>query len=764
MSPNTDKTEEARSHLMAYAMGWLAEWSGAGAAALPPGLPAGSEEWLADYRALLGAGSRPAAGAPLLSIFSRVRRDTEPEPAPAYWPARPLSLESVAHPSGEDAARAQADPELWRKFLAEWNEISGWEPEVRFEALTHLLHKYAWAVPCSYGEPGVSLYDEFRALSALVHASDCEPEPKPSFLLVGGDIPGIQDFVYTITSKGAAKGLRGRSFFIQLLGDAVVRRLLAELKLPETNVIYAAGGNFMLLAQAGAEGTVSTLRNELDRGMLREFEGDMAFCLACKSLDATVVGSGAFADRASRALMEALGRQKRRRFADLAKKKWEPVFGPQGLGAGIFCSVCQHEQRPGEKGEWPEGGGWKCDQCAGFEQLAQTIARERLLLCIDEDPPAEGAKRWQKLLAELSGRSYDLGPGPGPHPVSGARAYAVNDVNFLQRQARGFRLIANTTPRAPDGTVRTFEELADNAQGLKRVGVLRMDVDDLGRVLTRWLPQRTMASTSAMSQALDRFFTGWLDAICRDVMGKPEMAGVKANRHDLLYVIYAGGDDLFVVGAWDLMPLLAERIAQQFALYTGRNPYLHISAGITLEDRKFPLYQAAKRAGEALDHGAKDLVRWIQEEESGAKAQDEEEKKGRKVEKNGISFLGQAAGWESYPFVRGLAEDLVRLTEEQNVPRSLLTLIRAIQARFGEDVQRARERGLPENKVYFGPWMWKKVYQLSRTARRYKDRKETEHVARAIERLETDVLTGKQMPYVGLATRWAEYLTRQEEG
>ncbi len=59
-----------------------------------------------------------------------------------------------------------------------------------------------------------------------MHASGCGPEPAPTFSLVGGDIPGIQRTIYTITSKGAAKGLRGRSAFIQLLGDAVVRRVL----------------------------------------------------------------------------------------------------------------------------------------------------------------------------------------------------------------------------------------------------------------------------------------------------------------------------------------------------------------------------------------------------------------------------------------------------------------------------------------------------------------------------------------------------------
>ena len=71
---------------------------------------------------------------------------------------------------------------------------------------------------------------------------------KPVALLIGGDISGIQKFIYTIASKKAAKTLRGRSFYLQLLTEAVLRFVLGELELPYTNVIYAGGGHFFLLA------------------------------------------------------------------------------------------------------------------------------------------------------------------------------------------------------------------------------------------------------------------------------------------------------------------------------------------------------------------------------------------------------------------------------------------------------------------------------------------------------------------------------------
>jgi CRISPR-associated protein Csm1 len=747
-----ETTEEARGYLMAYACEWLAKWSGHEGTPLPDGLPAGAGQRLEPYRALLaGTGKAPDPGDPLLSIFSRVHKPDGAAAVPQrYWQAKGLTLERVPAPKEEAEARKADRNGLWEGFAGDLGQVLTLSAEdgARFEAFTHLLHKWAWAVPCSYGEPGVSLYDEFRALAAVVHASGCEAEPADEFLLVGGDVPGIQKTIYTITSKGAAKGLRGRSFFIGLLGDAVVRRLLAQLDLPETNVIYTAGGNFMLLAPAGVEAQIDEIGRTINRALLDAFEGDLALCLACQALDAGQVGTGAFGGEVSRALKERIGRQKRRRFADIAADDWEAVFAPEGQGGVQFCAVCQHEWRKGEKGKSLDDGGWVCPQCAGFEELAQAVAPDTLLMFVRSEPATTGLEGWRGLLARVTGWRYDFAPDLLEDMTPGTQVYSINYLDFLGEHARGFRLIANTTPRGDYGMVRTFEDLADGAQGLKRVGVLRMDVDDLGRVLTQWLPERTMASTSALSHSLDRFFTGWLDAICREVTIDPHMAGVPAGRHDLLYTIYAGGDDLFVVGAWDLMPVLAERIQQHFAAYVGHNPYLHISAGITLEDRKFPLYQAAERAGRALDGSAKAWTREV---------------KGREVKKDAIGLLGKAVGWESYPFVQQLAEQLIELTEKHGVPRSLLGTMRAIHDRYYEDVRRARERGLEGDKVYYGPWMWRKVYQLSRIRQRY-DKDETREIAKAIKKLESDVLTSENMPYVGLATRWAEYLTRGQEG
>ena len=105
--------------------------------------------------------------------------------------------------------------------------------------------------------------------------------------------------------------------------------------------------------------------------------------------------------------------------------------------------------------------------------------------------PSTGARLappgWQGLLARLTGMRYDFAPAAREDRPPDARVYRLNRPDAWGESAHGFRLVANTTPRDEHGWVRTFEDLAEGAQGLKKVGVLRMDVDDLGRVLTQWL-------------------------------------------------------------------------------------------------------------------------------------------------------------------------------------------------------------------------------------------------------------------------------------
>jgi CRISPR-associated protein Csm1 len=721
----------------------------------------------------------------LTCIFSLIEGDEGQRPEPCFYSALTLALDGkVLFPK----VRAEARPpglDLWQDFTREFVRIPQMEAEAFFETFYHLYQKYGWAVPCSYADPGVSLFEQWKGVAALVCASgDTWAEgPADRFTLIGGDIPGIQDFVYTITSKGAAKGLRGRSFFLQLLGDAVVRRILADLDLCPANVVYNAGGNFVLLGpeETQAAETVERVRRQVNARLVEAVQGDTALVLEAKP----VSGADLFAPGWFTKVRDEFGQQvaqaKNRPLQELAVDKggWKTLFGPKGKGSRLSCAVCrievdEHNSKPLERtGEVPEGlePPRICYLCDSFGQLAYDIRHEPLWMLIKdasdmlstEMQPKDG---WTNLLGRMTGFRYELGQNS---PKVRDTPLVINQLEFLESGAQGFRLLANVTPVVTEddlkylreeekllpkdmpqaGDIRSFTLLAHAAaevRAIERVGVLRMDVDGLGWIFSEGMPELTLPRLSALSGALDRFFGGYLNRL------------VRGQAENDLYIIYAGGDDLFVVGAWHHLPDLAEAIHNEFTTFTGGHPKLSLSGGITLEGARFPLYRAAERAGEA---------------ESRAKGHS----RAGDHDKDALCFLDTVVGWEDWKLVREQKDNLLWLIgeDEENrareedaregrLPRAVLQVVQSLHRLYQTGLRDARRRArqrkqtLPHPQMFFGRWAWMQVYSLTRLAERSK--KQVPDASERIKELQRRIMQPATVRYSGLAGRWAEYLTR----
>ena len=57
-------------------------------------------------------------------------------------------------------------------------------------------------------------------------SGNSEFRKQDAFLLVSGDFSGIQDFIYTVPSKGALKSLRGRSFYLEIFMENYIDEIL----------------------------------------------------------------------------------------------------------------------------------------------------------------------------------------------------------------------------------------------------------------------------------------------------------------------------------------------------------------------------------------------------------------------------------------------------------------------------------------------------------------------------------------------------------
>lgn len=100
---------------------------------------------------------------------------------------------------------------------------------------------------------------------------------KKTFLLYSMDISGIQDFIYTINNKGALKGLRARSFYLEIMMEHLIDELLEKVGLSRANLIYSGGGHAYIL-MANTEKTKSIIERyekQVNQWFLEVFQTDL---------------------------------------------------------------------------------------------------------------------------------------------------------------------------------------------------------------------------------------------------------------------------------------------------------------------------------------------------------------------------------------------------------------------------------------------------------------------------------------------------------
>lgn len=716
----------------------------------------------------------------LQSIFSRVRPATRDSArsmptSPLFVRRAALALhEQVLFPvTAEEEVAGASDPALALGAELVALDAQSLSPTIRLERLLYAMQRYAWCLPSPL--PAVSLYDFARTHAAIAAARALHDD---TVFLLGGDLSGVQDFIYTLTADGATKQLRGRSFYLQLLTEATAHYVLVQMHLPLTNLLYSGGGRFYLVLPGPAGERVPELRHELGRRLLQRHGGALYVAL----------GGAPFAEdgdsqQAWQQVNDALNADKLRRFATLdADTLHQVLFTPR------------QPDLPPDVSESPELVA-KDKLSLSLEELVPRLHNAHYLQVQPRSPRTLSApytlepREWHQVLQEfgLAIRPLDATEVAPVHRPT--RLLAIEDRPEAERSqiqtqigtggVLGMRYTVTVAPLATGadvqdyqayglesadtqplrvGNVKPFNLLAAQSRGIKRLGVLRMDVDDLGDLFGQRLERvpgiAGLAYTAALSAALSHFFEGWVGQCCRQVNQRQQDAQDASDAdHGSVYAIYSGGDDLFIVGSWHLLPDLAARIRNDFVRYTtGRTavaaPPITVSAGITLHGAKFPLYQAADEAHAALE-AAKQYIRT---ERNAAQGKHLEERR-----KDALCFLSQVVGWEDYAHVAEVKDTLLRL-DAQGAPRALLMTLQALYLQYRAGCARHRTRG-GQTQFAYGPWVWRGAYMLTRLA----ERTGHEQVRADIMELRQRIIHEIQPPFIeraGLAARWAQLLVR----
>lgn len=534
------------------------------------------------------------------------------------------------------------------------------EPQTLLEYLNFLEH-HAARLPVSPGLPGVSACDYFKLLAAASEVLARVHEPDAPFLLAAGDFSGIQQFLYTISSQGALKTLRARAFYLEFLGEHIIFETLQALRLPRINLVYGGGGGFLILAAntpgGAAERDLAAVQEKFNRFLFREFGGKLYLAAAAQPASRLFGPDLAMAwDN----VQERLEADKRRKFRFLLNDAglWQPRL-PRQLSNEEECTICRNDEvdmPPGQalprlEKRNPQSSP-ACPYCHSLFQLGSKLPRltasfiyRRSSLptdfAIDDTPYALSEQihnvtaeaRWSVNPIQLKSKTRDSLPF-----FTSAYGRRIGDLppeaKALERaEAKAQNLdLAHRKDQEVDKQIRhhlaSFAGLAQAAAGAARLGLLRLDVDNLGLLFSQGLrlglgqEVHSLCHYAALSRELSAFFQRKIDRICHGQVGLPEsplnlLGKDYSQLGRAVSVVYAGGDDLVMVGAWDEITELAYDLRRAFAAHTGHNPEIGLSGGVVVFSPGLPLYQMAGLGRQAEDRAKESGV-----EKAGVKYKD----------------------------------------------------------------------------------------------------------------------------------------------
>ncbi len=215
----------------------------------------------------------------------------------------------------------------------------------------------------------------------------------------------------------------------------------------------------------------------------------------------------------------------------------------------------------------------------------------------------------------------------------------------------------------------------------------------------------------------------------------------ECNREDnklyLPYITYSGGDDLLIIGPWDCIIELAEKIRKDFKEFTCENPRINISAGISVVDSHYPVARTVKLAENNLELA-----------------------KSHFKTKNSIALFNECICWDNgvlgdrrkgFEKIFEVTKKLEKEVENKNISKGFLySLAKMWLGTFGDlktlkNIEEFRGCGIHERKGYM-PYL---KYKLIRSIKKQEIRLDIEQNIKPI------------MPWIRVPVSWVSLRLRK---
>ena len=566
----------------------------------------------------------------------------------------PRELDRLSPPAGKD---------LWQKYNKLWNEFENELASINtknfyylIDCYLSLLEKYTWCIPSSTQDmPDISLFDHLKTTAAIASSlyryheeksfskDEIKNRSEEKFLLVGGDLSGIQKYIFDLTHvnlRKVSKTLRARSFYLSALSKVLVTKILSENNLTSANSLMETGGRFILLLP-NTKRIVDYLENleiQLGEWSLNELYGeltvglDWSVTLSGQDFMQNEAQSNPFITKVDE-LNQKLEIKKYQKYAYKTRIDWENTGFVVGKDyeklkedTTELCRTCGKkpavEDVTNDEGEIIQ----ICESCLQQQQIGKALTH-RSVFSMQNNTTIEAGKIEEPAFHFYIGETvysfvlHDRKREDFLKDNNLVTAFALDKASTTVYMPK--HLISNHVPRftkedtdkfrnyykVPDeyahveeGQIKTFNDLAippnqlenpDDKSGTPYLAIIKADVDNLGLIFSKGIKKRFSISRYAtLSRMINTFFCGYLNTYLQE-------------NYPNIYTVYAGGDDLFLIGNWQDIILFAPDFNNEFKQYTCQNKDIHLSAGIELVKRRSPVRKGADLADEALDQAKK---------------------------------------------------------------------------------------------------------------------------------------------------------------
>ena len=483
---------------------------------------------------------------------------------------------------------------------------------------------YGSLIPCE--DDIISKYDNEKLNNLVDKLGD-------NLLLISGDFWGIQKFIFDgLTANKASKILRSRSAMVQLITFAIVD--IIKNKFPKSDTVLFGAGKFLILAKNDQQPQteINKIQKELNNYFLQNFFGLNGFILSVAQTNKQNILAQNSEEMKinldNLAKKNELNKLQKFNFTDLEDNnicidifanndnevcKFCGKRGVEKTNKNEACSVCDNQIKLGEKltkNDYIEISTQKREDDILIIELSDIKYYAKFY----KDKPLNNRKN----IFDMSVENYDIFP-----------KWSLNSY----------------VAKNEDKIIKDFDELCINEEGNKSSGLMAMkaDVDKLGDTF-RDFYQNNFKKFNRLSRELDFFFSDYATSLMKDKN---------------LYTVFAGGDDLFVIGEYNEIIKYAKELRDNFYKFSLEKSTL--SMGIVMFKPSTPINYISRLADEA---------------ESRAKAVLKDEDKNKtdekksKLTRDGIDLFGISMKFNEFLDIENNFEKVIEFLEKEDDDKS----------------------------------------------------------------------------------------------